>query len=184
MRAGLSRGLLDKAEVIAWADKIVQKESEPDLFFIDLSMSGSGKLQNLLQVFNEYFNYEDGKIEGRPLIGLIGKKYYQGSMSMADVVRSLCYLKSETSLNPMEISAIYSIDVNYEAAEYSSYGSLPKVKEEIDWFLSVYEDYTIDKFERWNEVDARVDIILDKEKQRLERLMRQNEIPKSAGKKQ
>lgn len=48
IRAGLASGLLTKEEVIDWADKIITNDKQPDIFFIDLALSSSKSVNDLI----------------------------------------------------------------------------------------------------------------------------------------
>ncbi len=40
-REGLALGLISTGEVVAWADRIIIEEDEPDYFFIEIALSKS-----------------------------------------------------------------------------------------------------------------------------------------------
>jgi hypothetical protein len=48
IRAGLASGLLKKEEVIDWADNIITKDEQPDIFFIDLAMASSKTTNDII----------------------------------------------------------------------------------------------------------------------------------------
>jgi hypothetical protein len=165
IRAGLVSGVLTKKEVIDWADKVISKDEEPDIFFIDLALSNSKSTKEVVSYFSDYLNFEHPKVPGRPLLGLLYKQYKNQQLNLEQTVRILYRLIFEAIFTDKEESYIYSIDDDLYCAENNIYGKIEDVKKETDKFLSFYKDYSIDNFEQWNDLDKIVEENIEKDYQ-------------------
>jgi len=165
MRAGLASGFLTKEEIINWADKIITKDKEPDIFFIDLALSSSKSTGDVLHYINEYLGFEKTTIDGRPLLGLIYKEYKNERMNLEKTVTTIFRLKFEAIFNDREEAFIYSIDDLYDCAKNNIYGTIEDVQRELEKFLGFYKDYTIHNFEHWQDLNKKVDFELEEDYQ-------------------
>ncbi|QNK61669.1 hypothetical protein H7F33_14035 [Pedobacter sp. PAMC26386] len=163
IHAGLASGLLSKEEVIEWADKIITKEDHPDIFFIDLALSSSKSSSEILHYFNEYLNFENAVIQGRPLLAMLYKRFSSRQFTLEETVVKLFRLKFEAIFTKREESYIYSIDNDFDCAKDNVYGTLEAVNADVDKFLSFYKDYSLDSFEQWQNLDLKVESKLDEE---------------------
>jgi len=163
MRAGLASGLLSKEEIIDWAYKIIAKDDEPDIFFIDLALSSSKSTGDILHYINDYLNFEKPTVDGRPLLGLIYKEYKSGRFSLEKTVTTIFRLKFEAIFTDKEEAFIYSIDDLYDCAKNNIYGTIEDVQKELEKFLSFYKDYSIDNFAHWKALYIEVDNKLEKD---------------------
>lgn len=163
IRAGLASGLLSKEEVMVWADDIIIIDDEPDIFFIDLALSGSKSINDILHYFNAYLNYENPVIEGRPLLELLYNRFTSKQWTLEQTVGKLFSLKFEAVFSGREENYIYSIENDFDCAKDGIYGSLESVNAEVDRFLTFYKDYTLENFDKWPELDLHVERMLDKD---------------------
>lgn len=163
IRAGLASGLLTKEEVINWADKIIIKDEQPDILFIDLALSSSKSVNDIIHYISEYLNFENPAVQGRPLLGLLYKQFSSRQLTLEQTVRKLFRLKFEAVFTEREEGYIYSIDNDFDCAKHNIYGSLEAVYADVDKFLSFYKDYSLDSFEHWLDLDLEVEGKLDKD---------------------
>jgi hypothetical protein len=166
VRAGLASGLLTKEEVIEWADEIITKDEQPDIFFIDLALSTSKSKNDIIHYFSDYLNFENPAVPGRPLLGLLYKQYNAGQRNLEQTVRTLFRLKSETILTDGEKDFVYSIDNDFDLAQDNVYGSIEDVRKETERFLEIYKDCSIDNIEQWQQLDKQVDQIFEAERKK------------------
>lgn len=143
IRAGLASGLLTKEEVVAWADKIITRDEQPDIFFISLALSGSKNTSDIIYYFSEYLNFVNPTVRGQPLLGLLYKKFSSGQLTLEQTVGKLFRLKFEAVFTETEESYIYSIDDKFDCAKNNIFGTLEAVYEDVERFLSSYEDYSL-----------------------------------------
>jgi hypothetical protein len=161
IRSGLASGLLSKEEVIEWADKIITNDDQPDIFFIDLALLSSKSPSDILHYFNDYLNFENAVIKGRPLLGLLFKRFSNNDWTLEETVVKLFKLKFEAIFTEREEGCIYSIDNDFDCAKDNVYGTLENVNDDITKFLNVYKDYSFDNFEQWQDLDVTVESKLD-----------------------
>jgi hypothetical protein len=163
IRAGLSSGLLTKEEVVDWADKIIMKDEQPDIFFIDLALSSSKSINDVSHYFNDYLNFENPTIQGRPLLGLLYKQFSSKQLTLEQTVGKLFRLKFEAIFTEREEGYIYSIDNNFDCAKHNIYGTIESVYAEVEKFLNFYKYYSLDSFEQWQGLDLKVESKLDED---------------------
>ncbi len=169
IRAALATGLLTKDEVIDWAIGIVAGDEHPDIFFIDLALSGSLSVNDIITQFSRFLNFDGPTANGRALLGLLCKQYQETDMSLEQAIIKLYALKSEAKFSGIEESNIYSLENAYDLAKHNVYGSIPEVKQEFEQFLFLYKEYAIDDPAEWERLDRDIDHALN-EIDRRERL--------------
>jgi hypothetical protein len=165
LRAGLSTGLLKKEEVIDWAEQIVSKDKAPDIFFIDLLLSSSISTANISHYISCYLNFETPTVSGRPLLGLLFRRFSSGELTLNKTVITLYQLKNETVLSDREMAFVYNIDNDYDLAREKIHGTLKDIERQLEDFLSIYGDYTFDNYEKWNDLDTALENKFEKAEQ-------------------
>jgi hypothetical protein len=150
-REGLVRGIMSKEEIIAWADAIIRQEDEPDYFFIELSLSNN--VNGFVEVIDRYTKLVNAPICYRVLLALIYDRHLNDDPetieATASLVGSLC---SWDILSSFEENSIYMFD------EYYIYHStdLNQLYTELHAFLSIYKTFTLDNYERWEDINRQV----------------------------
>jgi|SRR5687768_7693684 hypothetical protein len=165
IRSGLASGILTKEEVVDWADKIVSKEEQPDIFFIDLVLSSSKSTNDVIRYFSEYLNFDNPTVQGRPLLGLLFKQYKSEQINLEQTFSKLFRLKYEAIFSEREEGYIYSIESNYACARDEIYGTIGEVQNELEKFLGFYKDYSIEGYEQWHDLDKVVELKLEEDYQ-------------------
>lgn len=168
IRAGLEIGLLTKEEVIDWAYNIIAKDNNTDIFFIDLALSSSKSTSDIVLYFSDYLNFENPVVQGRPLLGLLYKKFISKEISLERTVSKLYNLIRGTVLTEKEEGYIYSIDDNYHCAIDNIYGTLETVNAEVEKFLSFYKEYSLDSFDQWERLTVELETTIDADINRLQ----------------
>lgn len=127
VRAGLASGLLMKEEVIDWADNIITKDEQPDIFFIDLAMSSSKSTNDVIHYISDYFNFENPAVRERPLLCLLYHQYANGQIDLEQTISKLFSLKFKAVFDEQEEGHIYLLQSDYDCAKHGIYGSLQAV---------------------------------------------------------
>ncbi|HLP04237.1 MAG TPA: hypothetical protein VK152_02300 [Paludibacter sp.] len=153
----LTNGLLDKEEVIKWADNIITQDEEPDYFIIELSLCGHKSINDIVSLINEYVGQDKPKISGRIFLGLLYRAYLTGHIKLDKVTRAIYWIVWEDRLTEDEKSLIYGIDEDYDCAIDGIYGSVEIVEKEVLRFLEIYKDFQIDNFDDWKEIDITIE---------------------------
>lgn len=177
IRAGLAAGLLTKEEVIDWADKVITKDEQPDIFFIDLALSSSKSVNDIIYYISDFLNFENPAVQGRPLLGLLYKQFSSKQLTLEQTVRKLFRLKFEAVFTDREEGYFNSIDNDFDCAKHNIYGTLEDVYADVDKFLGFYKGYSLDSFEQWLDLNSEVESKLDEDinrKQEEERITQVN----------
>lgn len=154
----LSENLLKKKEIIDWSDKIVLKETEPDIFFIELSLMSSKSTKDIASHLNSYTNTYTSYISGKPVLSFILKKFSNAEIVFPEIIRSLYFLIHETSLSNKEESFIYQLDHTYEIFQYTKdQHLLMSIDKDVLRFLRIYRQYSLPNYENWQTMDADID---------------------------
>ena len=181
VRAGLASGLLSKEEVIDWADEIITRDETPDIFFIDLALSSSKTTDDVCHYINDFLNFENPVINGRPLLGLLYKRFHDNQITLEQTVRQLFRLKFEALFTQKEEGCIYSIDDAFDCAKNGIYGTIEDVHKEVNSFLSIYKDYALPNSKKWNEFDEITELKINEIYQREFQTSEMNPISKEPG---
>lgn len=172
--AGLMNGILNKNEVIQWADSIITQDEEPDDFVIELSLCGHKSLNEMVAVLNEFIGQVKPQISGRVVLGCLYRQYLSGKITLRKVVETIDWMVWQTNLSDEEKSFMYGLEDDYHCAEEGIYGTLEEVEKKTLRFLEIYKDFQIDHFNEWALIDAGIDdkikvlsAIVDKENEDL-----------------
>ena len=157
IRLGLENGFLTESEVIHWADAIIMKDEQPDIFFIELSLLASKNLGDIVRYFNEYLQSEVPTYKSKLLLGLIYNKYSSGNWTIENTIIKLFYLTNESLCTPNEIKNIYRLDNNYDGVGFNVYCTLADVKNDLENFLNVYNDLSFDNYEASRNWDLKIE---------------------------
>ncbi|GGK89588.1 hypothetical protein ACD591_21185 [Rufibacter glacialis] len=84
-KAGLASGLISKEEVTTWADKIILKDEEPDIFFIELSLVNSNN--DCISYLGNFLK-SDSLANGKAILGLLYKRLVEGE-ELERIVRTM-----------------------------------------------------------------------------------------------
>jgi hypothetical protein len=153
----LTNGLLDKKEVIKWADNIITNDNEPDYFIIELSLCGHKNINDIVSHLNEYIGQEKPQVSGRVILGFMHRQYLAGKITLRKVVGTINWIVWQADLTEDEKSFMYGLDEDYDCAEEGIYGTVEAVKKETLRFLDIYKDFHIDNFKDWKIIDSTID---------------------------
>ena len=84
----LSNGLIDKSEVIKWADKILSETPNPDYAIIELSLLGNTNVKEIISTLNRYIGSNSHKTSARIVLGMLYKLYNDKKISIESI--NLC----------------------------------------------------------------------------------------------
>ena len=153
----LTNGLLDKNEVIKWADNIITNDNEPDFFIIELSLSGHKNLNDTVSLLNEYIGKEKPQVSGRVILGFLHRQYLAGKITLRKVVGAVNWIVWQADLTDEEKSYMYGLDEEYDFAEEGIYGTVEAVEKETLRFLEIYKEFQIDNYKDWRKIDTTIE---------------------------
>ncbi len=156
-RIGLINGLVDKDEIIKWADSIIQQDEQPDSFIIELSLCCSMNINDVVSIINEFIGESKPVISGRVILGLAYRLYNEKRIVLRKVTSTIDWLTWHGEPTEKEKSLMYGLDEELNCAESGIYGTIEGVEEEVLLFLEIYKDFSIDNFSKWSEINKTID---------------------------
>jgi len=157
----LTKGLLDKEIVIDWADNIINQDSEPDIFIIELSLCGNKSLNDTISLINNYIEQEKSNLSGRVILGFIYRQFLSKKITLRNVIRTIYDLIWTTDLTEKEKNVIYILDNDFDLAQDGGYGSIEIIELDTLKFLEIYRDFQIDNFFDWDMLDETIESKID-----------------------
>lgn len=150
-RLGLSKGIVQKNDVIQWADKIINDTDAPDYFFIELSLGNNAN--NLIEIIGQYVKPPYGPICYRVLLALI---YHRHPIQNVTEVEKVAILVG--SISSWDILTSFETDTIYMFDDYDIYylPDLTQLQVELINFLSIYEAFTLENYEQWADINGKV----------------------------
>ncbi|GGK80534.1 hypothetical protein ACD591_09960 [Rufibacter glacialis] len=111
-RTGLAGGLISKEEVTVWADDIILREAEPDIFFIELSLAGTAN--EAISLLLGHLRSEQ-PVNGKALLGLLYRRLREGNGF--DLVSRMMYgLADEPQFTELERGYLHHLSISYDLA--------------------------------------------------------------------
>ncbi len=156
-RIGLTNGLLEKEEVINWADQIIQQSAQPDYFVIELSLCGHKSINDIVSLINEFAGEPKPVVSGRVILGFAHRQYTKKLITLRKVTATIYWLVWQGELSETEKSFMYSLDEDLDCAESGIYGTVEAVEKEALRFIEIYKDFSIDNFNKWSEINTTID---------------------------
>ncbi len=147
----LEKGLIDKQEVIAWADSIVVEEEEPDYFFIELSLVKNRN--EAISILSQYFVETNDVVFTRFMFGLVYQELNKDHTCLDKAVSILFSILYSSEISDAEKKAIYIIDHEYD---YRETGLEPLILLTLR-FLEAYKDFTLENIAEWENISLKID---------------------------
>jgi hypothetical protein len=149
---GLKTGVITPAKVTAWADEMIMAHDEPDYLFIELSLSGNKNA--IIEAINRHMLPSDNAICIRVLLGCVYRRFMDDNdaLTIEETATMVGTLQNYNALTD------YEIDQIYEFYDYNLYypPDLTQLQVELFNFLLIYEPFTLDNYNRWEEINAGV----------------------------
>lgn len=153
----LTNNLLDKNEVIKWADDIITNDSEPDYFIIELSLCGHKNLNDIVSLLNTYIGEEKPQISYRVILGFLYRQYVARQITLKKVLSTVDWIVWKANLTNEEKSFMYGLDEEFYCAEEGIYGTVKDIEDKTLRFLEIYKDFEINSYKKWNTIDATIE---------------------------
>jgi|ERR1035437_3475710 hypothetical protein len=152
----LLNGILDKSEVIKWADEIIINDDEPDYFIIELSLCCHKSIYDIVSIINEYIGIDKPIVSGRVVLGLIYRRYLTGQITLRKVASTINWIAWETDLAYDEKSLMYGFDEYIDLAEEGLYGTVEGVEKEVLRFIEIYKDFQLSNYSEWKMINETI----------------------------
>ena len=156
LRVLLTRGLIDKEEVISWADHEITKMDKPDDYLIELSLIGTKTTNEIFELIYELSDNSKSLISGRALIGIIGSKIKDRIVDYKKGFEVLYSVQLEFELTDLEKNYINHADDEIKLAINQVCGDKYDVQKRVKTFLKCYEGFTLDNIDTWRTISNEV----------------------------
>jgi len=160
-RIALIHKIIDKQVIISWADIIIRSDTEPDYFVIELSLAGHNNDNEILTLLNTYIVEHKTLLSGRVILGLLYKQLFTQNIELKKAVTVIKWLVEERKLTEKDERLFYRLDEHYELAAANITGNMNAVHEYTFGTLELYSSFTVDNVEKWNEINAKVNRLID-----------------------
>ncbi len=150
-------GVIDKSELIVWADKIIAADTVPDDLVIDLALIENKAPFEISSLISNYFSNERSQLAVRAFMGLFGKGL-NIRFTPGEIIFTLYkFIDLNDQLTSREEAIIANLETDIDLAMNSSYPALDQVEKQIKDFLSVYKDFNTDNFDQWQRINDSID---------------------------
>jgi hypothetical protein len=151
----LINSILDKQQIIIWADKQIEREAEPSYFLIELSLSGRKNINDIISLLHSLARESKTQVAGRAVLGYLYHQYTTNQLSLQQVAATIYWLGLHCELSKEEHHFMRSIDMEYDLA-IDGYGSIAEAQNQIIRFLTLYKDFYLDNTQLWKEINNTV----------------------------
>ncbi len=155
-RIALINNLIDKKEIIKWADSIVLNEDEPNAFFIELSLLGSKSVNDIISFFSEFLGEFHPKTSVHAALGVIYSKFKSGDLSLEKVIYCVDWVCWNTDISEGEKYFMYELEGHYCSVTKYKCGSIEALENNTVQILEVYRYFKIDNYKDWHNLSATI----------------------------
>ncbi|QQS37376.1 MAG: hypothetical protein IPM56_05315 [Ignavibacteriales bacterium] len=168
-RLGLTFGLIDKNEIIKWADKIIEHDELPDNIILDISLSGHQKISDIVAMIYNYIGEVNSILPIRVIMGILYLELKIGRIPIDKVIEILNWITYNTVLSENEKYLLYGLDDYHELAINDKYGDIDEIEKEVSDILDLYKNFRLDNFEEWTKINEVVEINIPFSPESIER---------------
>jgi hypothetical protein len=151
---GLRMGLLTKDDLTNWADPVILRDDQPDIFFIDLALSQT--TSDCLEIISQACQSMAAETTIRPLLCALYKLISSGQKTALEALTRVSGLETSELLMKQERvvfgTLVYAADL-IEVAQVTE----SELEQDAISFLAIYQGYTIENFSRWDDLDKEVE---------------------------
>lgn len=151
----LTNGVLDKTEIVQWADAILAEDDEPDYLVIELSLCGSKSNNDIAFVINN-FTGPVNRISARAALGFLYHSLSCEKISLKKAVECIDNIVCHFEMTEQENSFMYAFHNNYCLAEDTTHTTLESVAQDTLSFLAVYKDFLPGNSNDWKRIDLTI----------------------------
>ncbi|MGI4741081.1 MAG: hypothetical protein ACRYG7_38435 [Janthinobacterium lividum] len=151
-RICLTNTILDKKQVIAWADKQIEQETEPSYFLIELSLSGRQNINDTISLLHNFVGETKPQVAGRVVLGHLYHQYTTNQLSLQQVATTIYWLGLHCELSKEEHHFIQSIDTKCDLA-IDGYSSILEAESQIVRFTALYKEFYLENTQQWQEIN-------------------------------
>jgi hypothetical protein len=154
-RICLINSVLDKQQVIAWADKQIEQEAEPPYSIIELALSGSKNINDTISILHNLVRQDKLQVAGRAVLGYLYQRYIADTLSLQQVATTIYWLGLHCEFSQEEHHLMHSIDREYDLAA-DGYGSIAEAEKQIIQFTALYRAFNLENTQQWQEINTTI----------------------------
>jgi hypothetical protein len=164
---GILNGVIEKQQIIDWADNIIRNENEPDFFILELSLINTKSNSDILSLLNEYREESIYIISARAYMAMVYHKLLNGQLELQQVVNAIYALVPSELISGYEEGRIYTMEYENDSIDNGYFNiTAEEVKTNAIEFLSLYREFSMDNIPDWGKINTEVElklVLLEKE---------------------
>jgi hypothetical protein len=164
---GILNGVIEKQQIIDWADDIIRNENEPDFFVLELSLINTKSNSDILSLLNEYREESIYIISARAYMAMVYHKLLNGQLELQQVVNAIYALVPSELISGYEEGRIYTMEYENDSIDNGYFNiTAEEVKTNAIEFLSLYREFSMDNIPDWGKINTEVElklVLLEKE---------------------
>ena len=139
LRLALAMGLIAKADVISWADAVIQSEANPPTWVFDVSLASNESEDGVASRLRDIVAGIDVTVPTQKALERFAQTFRSGKLAPLDASRKLMLWVNSAQL-PYETRAeAFTVKFVAEDVADGIYGSLSDVTDAIDRFLTRHD---------------------------------------------
>jgi hypothetical protein len=164
---GILNGVIEKQQIIDWADNIIRNENEPDFVILELSLINTKSNSDILSLLNEYREESIHIISARAYMAMVYHKLLNGQLELQQVVNAIYALVPSELISGYEERRIYTMEYENDSIDNGYFNiTAEEVKTNAIEFLSLYKEFSMDNIPDWRKINTEVElklVLLEKE---------------------
>jgi hypothetical protein len=156
-RICLINSILDRQQVIAWADTQIEQEAEPPYSIIELALSGGKNINDTISILHNLVGEDKPQVAGRAVLGYLYQRFIADALSLQQVANTIYWLGLHCEFSKEERYFMHSIDSEYDlAADGYGYGSIVEVENQVVRFTALYKAFDLENAQQWQEINTTI----------------------------
>ena len=161
LKVFVSHGLLDKLEIIHWADKEVEMANNPDDYLIELSLIGKKTTNQITDLLSDFIDEARSITTGRAIIGLTRDKIRSKAIDYKKGLEVIYSVLGQFPFRDIETHYISHADDGLDLAIQKIWGDKDELEKEIKSFLECYDGFSFDNVDIWDRLAIETNDKLD-----------------------
>ena len=168
---GLANGIISREQVIAWADNIIMLASQPDNFFIEISLSHD--LNELITAISSV-TISDTRLSTRALFGILYQLVLNETIA---VDKAFVVMDNSIFFNQLTLAETNNmLDIEYSFFMDGEEFNNVEAKKAMLAFLIDYKDFTLNNYDKWVAINQEVENKLAPKNAELRRINNQMHV--------
>jgi hypothetical protein len=159
---GVLNGVIEKQQIIDWADDIIRREEAPDFLIIELSLINTKSNSDIISLLNEYKEDSIPLISARVYLGMFYYQLLKGKLELPQAVNAIYHLVHTDFITSYEEGKIYTIEYENDSIGNGYFNiTIDDVKANTLEFLSLYKEFKLDNVSDWESINSNVELKIE-----------------------